>query len=257
MTEIMQPAGKTRLDRLLVERGLQETRQKAQAIIMSGRVLVDGKKIEKAGALLDPQSVIEILGPPSRYVGRGGLKLEAALDAFAIDVKGMVFLDIGSSTGGFVDCLLQRGAVRVIAVDAGTNQMDFRLRQDPRVRLHEQTNARHLHWDDIGEIVDGITVDVAFISATLVLPPLVQFSKPGTRLIVLVKPQFEVGKGQVGRGGIVRDDRLRLESAEKVRRCAAALGFDEFNELPCPVLGAEGNREIFITATYRPGKPSS
>jgi 23S rRNA (cytidine1920-2'-O)/16S rRNA (cytidine1409-2'-O)-methyltransferase len=252
MAEFSQPVGKKRLDRLLVERGLQETRQKAQAIIMAGRVLVDGKKVEKAGALLNPDIAIEILGPPSRYVGRGGLKLEAALDAFSIDVHSKVYLDIGSSTGGFVDCLLQRGAARVIAIDAGTNQMDWRLRQDPRVRLLEQTNARYLQWVDIGEIVDGITVDVAFISATLVLPPLVQFSKSGTRLIVLVKPQFEVGKGQVGRGGIVRDDRLRLESVEKVRRAAAGLGFAEFKELPCPVLGAEGNREIFLSAIYRP-----
>src|SRR5512144_1945686 len=135
MGDISQPVGKRRLDRLLVERGLQETRQKAQAIIMSGRVLVDGKKVEKAGALLDPAIGIEILGPPSRYVGRGGLKLEAALDAFDIDVPGKVFLDIGSSTGGFVDCLLQRGAARVIAVDVGVSQIDWRLRQDARVRV--------------------------------------------------------------------------------------------------------------------------
>jgi 23S rRNA (cytidine1920-2'-O)/16S rRNA (cytidine1409-2'-O)-methyltransferase len=245
---------KKRLDRLLVEGGFEETRQKAQAIIMAGRVLVDGKKVVKAGALVDPQCSVEILGPPSRYVGRGGLKLEAALDQFACNVQSKVYMDIGSSTGGFVDCLLQRGARRVIAVDAGTNQMDWRLRQDPRVTLLERTNARYLQWEQIGEKVDGITMDVSFISATLLLPPVVQFCKPGARLIVLVKPQFEVGKGQVGRGGIVRDERLQQESVEKVRRCAAGLGFTDFQTLPCPVLGAKGNREFFLTAVFPPSE---
>jgi 23S rRNA (cytidine1920-2'-O)/16S rRNA (cytidine1409-2'-O)-methyltransferase len=252
MREASPASDKKRLDRMLVERGLQETRQKAQAIIMSGRVLVNGKKVEKAGTLVEAGASIEIQGPPSRYVGRGGLKLEAALDQFAIDVRSRVYLDIGSSTGGFVDCLLQRGAARVIAVDVGTNQMDWRLRQDPRVRLLERTNARYLEWNQVGEQVDGITVDVAFISATMVLPPLVQFSKPGTRLIVLVKPQFEVGKGKVGRGGIVRDEKLHQESVEKVRRSAAALGFGNFQVMLCPVAGAEGNREFFLTAIFAP-----
>lgn len=241
---------KIRLDRLLVERGIEATRQKAQAIIMSGRVLVEGQKVEKAGTLLDEQSSIEVLGSPARYVGRGGLKLEAALDHFSIDPASQVWLDIGSSTGGFADCLLQRGAARVVAVDAGTNQLDWRLRQDERIKVLERTNARYLEWPQIGELVDGITVDVAFISATLVLPALVQFSKPNTRLLVLVKPQFEVGKGQVGRGGIVRDEKLRQECVEKIQRCAAGLGFADFRSMPCPVLGAEGNREFFLTAVF-------
>lgn len=243
-------SGKVRLDRLLVERGLEETRQKAQAIIMSGRVLVNGTKIEKAGTLVDPEAPLEVIGSPSRYVGRGGLKLEAALDHFAIDVTGQVWLDIGSSTGGFMDCLLQRGALGVIGVDAGTNQLDWRLRQDLRVTLLERTNARYLQWEQIGEKVDGITVDVSFISATMVLPPAVQFCKPGTRLLVLVKPQFEVGKGQVGRGGVVRDETLHRQSLEKVRRAAAELGFMNLQSMPCPVLGAEGNREFFLTGVY-------
>ena len=206
---------KLRLDRLLVERGLEATRQKAQSLIMAGRVLVDGRKVEKAGTQIAPDTAVEVIGSRLRYVGRGGLKLEAALIAFQIDVQSQTWLDIGSSTGGFADCLLQHGAARVIAVDAGTNQMDWRLRQDPRIRLLERTNARYLEWEKIGEKVDGITVDVAFISATLVLPPVVQFCRSGTRLIVLVKPQFEVGRRQVGRGGIVRDEKLHQESVEK------------------------------------------
>ncbi len=250
MGEALPQSGKKRLDRLLVERCMEETRQKAQAIIMSGRVLVDGKKVEKAGTLVDEQASVEVLGSQARYVGRGGLKLEAALDQFAIDVHSQVWLDIGSSTGGFVDCLLQHGAARVIAVDAGTNQLDWRMRQDPRVKLLERTNARYLEWEQIGEKVDGITVDVAFISATLVLPPAVQFCNLGTRLLVLVKPQFEAGKGQVGRGGIVRDDKIRQEAVEKVRRCAAGLGFTNLVTMPCPVLGAEGNREFFVTGIF-------
>ena len=248
------PSRKKRLDRLLVERGLEDTRQKAQAMIMAGRVLVNGEKVEKAGTLVQSECAVEILGRPSRYVGRGGMKLEAALEHFRCDVRSKVFLDIGSSTGGFVDCLLQHSAERVIAVDAGTNQMDWRLRQDPRVRLLERTNARYLRWEQIGEKVDGITVDVSFISATLVLPALAQFAKPGAQLIVLVKPQFEVGKGQVGRGGIVRDEKLQRDSVTKVQECTAGLGFTDFQILPCPVLGATGNREFFLAAIFSAGK---
>ncbi|MBI3895125.1 MAG: TlyA family RNA methyltransferase [Acidobacteria bacterium] len=239
-----------RLDRLLVERGYLETRQKAQAAVMVGRVFVDGRKVEKAGTLVAPDCSIEVLGPPSRYVGRGGLKLEAALEQLSWDVRGQVFLDIGSSTGGFVDCLLQRGVSRVHAVDVGSGQLDWRLRQDPRVHLLEGVNARYLSWERIGETVDGITMDVSFISATMILPQLLQFTRPGTRLLVLVKPQFEVGKGQVGKGGIVRDPAQQQEAVAKVRRCAAALGFADFQEMPCPVLGAAGNQEFFLASIF-------
>lgn len=242
--------GKKRLDRVLVERGLEETRQKAQALIMAGRVLVDGKKVEKAGTLVHSESSIEVLGPPSRYVGRGGIKLEAALEQFSIDVRSKVYLDIGSSTGGFVDCLLQHGAARVVAVDVGTRQMDWRLRQDPRVKLLEGTNARYLKWEQVGEKVDGITVDVAFISATLVLPPAAQFAKRGTRLVVLVKPQFEAGKRQVGRGGIVRDEKVHQECVAKVRLCAERLGFRDFRTMPSPISGAKGNREFLLSGIF-------
>ncbi|HEV8524428.1 MAG TPA: TlyA family RNA methyltransferase [Terriglobales bacterium] len=241
-----------RLDRLLVERRLLETREKAQALIMAGRVRVEGTTIDKAGALVHPESSVEIVGPSSRYVGRGGLKLEAALEHFHWGIDSKVILDIGSSTGGFVDCLLQHGAARVIAVDVGTGQLDWRLRQDPRVRLLERTNARYLRWEEIGEKVDGITMDVSFISATQILPVVVQFSKPGARLLVLVKPQFEVGKGEVGKRGIVRDEQKQRQAVAKVRGCVEQLGFTELQEMACPVLGAEGNREFFLTGVFSP-----
>ena len=238
-----------RLDRFLVEHGLVETRQKAQALIMAGQVLVEGRKAEKAGALVKPDAAVEVRESP-RYVGRGGLKLEPVLDQFEWEVHGKVFLDIGSSTGGFVDCLLQRGAERVHAVDVGGGQLHWKLRQDPRVQVHEGVNARYLHRGQIGETVDGITVDVSFISATMILPLLVQFARPGTRLLVLVKPQFEVGKGQVGKGGIVRDASKQETCVTKVRECAAGLGFGGFEELPCPVRGAEGNQEFFLSGIF-------
>jgi len=242
-------APRVRLDRLLVDKGIAETRQKAQALIMAGQVLLAGKRAEKAGELVRPESAVEVLAT-ERYVGRGGLKLEAALDRFDWDVAGKTFLDIGSSTGGFVDCLLQRGAERVHAVDVGGGQLHWRLRQDPRVRLHEGVNARYLHWGQIGETVDGITVDVSFISATMILPLLTQFARKGTRLLVLVKPQFEVGKGQVGKGGIVREPDKQAASVAKVRDCAEGLGFAGLEDFPCPVLGAEGNQEFFLSGTY-------
>ena len=240
---------KKRLDRLLVEKELTETRQKAQAVIMAGRVFVDGKRVEKAGALVEPDSRLEVL-EGARYVGRGGLKLEAALEHFGWDVKGKVFLDIGSSTGGFVDCLVQHGAERVNAVDVGAGQLHWRLRQDSRVRLLEGVNARYLRWEQIGETVDGITMDVSFISATLILPRLVPFARPGTRLLVLVKPQFEVGKGQVGRGGVVREASKQAAAVAKVRQCAAGLGFANLEEFPCPIRGMEGNQEFFLSGVF-------
>ena len=245
-----------RLDRVLTERGLAESRQKAQGLILAGSVLVDGRKIDKAGTLVAPTAQIELAAPQLRYVGRGGLKLEAALEALAWDAAGWVVLDIGSATGGFVDCLLQRGAARVIAVDVGAGQLDWKLRQDPRVRLLAHANARYLRWEQIGEQVDLITMDVSFISATLILPALIPFARPGTRLLLLVKPQFEVGKGRVGRGGIVRDAGLHREAVERVRECAARLGFENFRVLPSAVLGAEGNQEFFLAAYYN-GPPQA
>jgi len=217
---------------------------------MAGRVQVNTMRMEKAGALVGADSAITIQEPASRYAGRGGLKLEAALDRFAWAVRSHIFLDIGSSTGGFVDCLLQRGAARVHAVDVGIGQLDWRLRQDPRVRRLEGVNARYLQWEQIGETVDGITMDVSFISATLILPRLVPFAKPSTRLLVLVKPQFEVGKGQVGKGGIVREEAKQQESVAKVSQCAAALGFTQLETMPSPLRGASGNQEFFLSGTF-------
>ena len=241
---------KIRLDRLLVDKSLTETRHKAQATIMAGLVMIDGKRMDKAGALVNPSANVLITGPAIPFVGRGGLKLAAALDHFALDVCGQTFLDIGSSTGGFIDCLFQRGAVRVHAVDVGSGQLDWRLRQDSRVHLLEGVNARYLTWELIGEVVEGISVDVSFISVTMILPRLVQFCRTGTRLLILVKPQFEVGKGEVGKGGIVRDPLKHLQSLSRIRDCAARLGFQNLQDFPCPVLGAAGNQEFLLTGIY-------
>ena len=202
---------KLRLDKLLLERSLTTSRERAQALILAGKVLVNGQKVEKAGAGVDASADIRLLGEDLKYVSRGGLKLEAALTHWQIDVAGKVCLDVGTSTGGFTDCLLQRGALRVIAVDTGHGQIDFRLRQDSRVHLLEKTNARYLTPEQVGELVDVVVMDVSFISATLVLPAVVAAAFPppeerrGRQIIVLVKPQFEAGREQVGKGGIVRD----------------------------------------------------
>ncbi len=201
---------KVRLDKLLLERGLTTSRERAQALILAGKVLVNGQKIEKAGAGVEGSADIRLLGEDLKYVSRGGLKLEEALKHWQIDVAGKVCLDVGTSTGGFTDCLLQHGAARVIAVDTGYGQIDFRLRQDTRVRLLEKTNARYLTLQQVGEGVDLIVMDVSFISATLVLPAVIAAAFPPERhgrrqIVVLVKPQFEAGREQVGKGGIVRD----------------------------------------------------
>ena len=237
---------KIRVDRLLVERGLAESREKAQALLLAGQILVGGQKAAKAGQLVQPDAVVAVVGPVLQYVGRGGLKLEAALDRFAVGVRDAVCLDVGSSTGGFTDCLLQRGARRVYAVDVGTGQLDWRLRQDPRVVVRERTNARYLAWDAIGEAVDLVTCDVSFISVTLILPALAQFLHPGSRMVVLAKPQFEAGREQVGKGGIVRDPRVHQEVVEKVSRAVQSLGFEQVEAMESPVLGAEGNREFLV-----------
>jgi 23S rRNA (cytidine1920-2'-O)/16S rRNA (cytidine1409-2'-O)-methyltransferase len=240
------PKSRNRLDRAILERGLAETREKAQALIMAGEVLVDGQKAAKAGQLVAPENVIEILAK-LRYASRGGLKLEAAIESFGIDVVGLVAADFGSSTGGFTDCLLQRGATRVHAIDVGTGQLDWKLRNDPRVVVHEGVNARYLEVTDLGEPVDLAVCDVSFISATLILPAMVRVLKaePGTAIVVLVKPQFEVGKGQVGKGGIVRDSSQHEAVCAKLRAAVAELGFDtQMRE--SPITGAEGNKEFLL-----------
>jgi len=247
---------KLRLDKLLVERGLAATRERAQALILAGKVLVNEQKIEKSGAQLEPDAAIRLLGEDLKYVSRGGLKLEQALRHWNVDVTNKVCLDVGASTGGFTDCLLQSGAAHVIAIDTGYGQMDFKLRQDPRVRLHEKTNARYITSHDIGEMVDLIVVDVAFISATLVLPPVVSAAFPaaeerqGRQIIVLVKPQFEAGREFVGKGGIVRDEAAQLASVEKVKKSLTELGCSSLDVIDSPILGAEGNREFLLRAVF-------
>jgi 23S rRNA (cytidine1920-2'-O)/16S rRNA (cytidine1409-2'-O)-methyltransferase len=248
---------KLRLDKLLVDRGLAASRERAQALILAGKVLVNDQKIEKAGAQVEAEAGVRLLGEDLKYVSRGGLKLERALDHWQIDVAGKVCLDVGASTGGFTDCLLQAGAVRVVAVDTGYGQMEFRLRQDPRVRLREKTNARYLTADAVGEKVDLIVIDVAFISATLVLPAVINAALPqsleeraGRQVIVLVKPQFEAGREFVSKGGIVRDEAAQLASVEKVRRTLLGLGCSRTEVIDSPILGAEGNREFLLLGAF-------
>ena len=248
---------KLRLDKLLLERGLAGSRERAQALILAGKVLVNGQKIEKSGAPVEGDSEVRLLAEDLKYVSRGGLKLEKALEHWKIDVAGKICLDVGASTGGFTDCLLQHGAARVIAVDTGHGQIDFRLRQDPRVRLLEKTNARYLTREQIGEYVDFIAMDVAFISATLVLPAVISAAFPeapsgriGRNIVVLVKPQFEAGREQVGKGGIVRDEAAQLAAVETVRQEIVSLGFTKTDVIDSPILGTEGNREFLLYAVF-------
>ncbi len=244
----MKTPGRQRLDQLLLERGLAESRAKAQALVLAGEVFVDGQKAAKPGHAVSVDSRIELAGRLP-YVSRGGLKLAAALDHFGIDVTARVCLDTGASTGGFTDCLLQRGAARVYAVDVGAGQLDWKLRTDPRVVLRENINARYLRFEDIGEQVDLAVCDVSFISVTLVLPALVPLLKETGEMVILVKPQFEVGRGQVGKGGIVRDPQLHAEACAKVEDAVRAAGFSTAL-MESPILGAEGNREFLLHARH-------
>ena len=239
---------KTRLDRLLVERGLADSREKAQALIMAGEVLLNGQKAAKSGQTVDADAALEVLARPP-FVSRGGFKLAAALREFAIDVAGQTCLDIGSSTGGFTDVLLQAGAARVHAVDVGAGQLDWKLRNDQRVAVHEGINARELRFEEIGELVSLITCDVSFISVTLILPAIVPLLRDGGQMVILIKPQFEVGKGQVGKGGIVRDGALHRAACERVESAVKELGFHT-SVMDSPILGAEGNREFLLHARH-------
>ena len=246
---------KSRLDKILVDRGLVASRERAQALILAGKVLINEQKIEKSGAQVEEDCTIRLLGDDLKYVSRGGVKLESALTHWSIDVNGKICLDVGASTGGFTDCLLEHGAGRVIAVDTGYGQMDFRLRQDPRVRLLEKTNARFLTHVALGEYVEFIAVDVSFISATLILPAVIGSAFAADRpsrgeIVVLVKPQFEAGREHVGKGGIVRDATAQLASLEKVRTALTQLGATKTDSIHSPILGAEGNREFLLYALF-------
>ncbi len=248
---------KVRLDKLLVDRSLAVSRERAQALILAGKVLVNDQKLRKAGAEVEENAAVRLLGEDLKYVGRGGLKLERALEHWRIDINGKICLDVGASTGGFTDCLLQHGASRVIAIDTGYGQMNFGLRHDPRVRLLEKTNARYITRELIGEEVDFIAVDVAFISAVLVLPTVIDAAFPASstgrtarQIVVLVKPQFEAGREFVGKGGIVRDEAVQLAAVEKAKKCLLELGCHHTDVTESPILGAEGNREFLLLGTF-------
>jgi len=240
---------KNRLDTLLVEKELSPTRARARSLIMQGAVFVDGERVDKAGALVKTSSEITVKDSSQKYVSRGGLKLERALNEFGIDVSGVIALDIGASTGGFTDCLLRQGARRVYAVDVGYGQLDWKLRNDPGVVVLEKINARYLKPEDIAENVNIAVVDVSFISLTIVIPPLKALLHPGGRLVALIKPQFEVGKGQVGKGGIVRDDAKHQEVIDKITSFLKQIGFTVQGVIPSPILGARGNKEFLISAS--------
>jgi len=240
-----------------VDRGLAASRERAQALVLAGKVLVNDQKLEKSGAQVAEDCAIRLLDQDLRYVSRGGLKLERALDHWQIMVQRKVCVDIGASTGGFSDCLLQHGAARVIAVDTGYGQMDFKLRQHTQVRLLEKTNARYLTRDAIGEAADLVLMDVSFISATLVLPAVVGAAFPesqdmrhGRQIVILVKPQFEVGREHVGKGGIVRDDAAQFAAVEKVRTALLGLGAATTDVIESPILGAKGNREFLLYGVF-------
>jgi 23S rRNA (cytidine1920-2'-O)/16S rRNA (cytidine1409-2'-O)-methyltransferase len=237
---------RTRLDRLLVTRGLAPTREKAQAMILAGSVSVDGRRVDKAGAPVEETADVTVTGPPHPYVSRGGVKLAAALDRFRIDPSGLVCLDVGASTGGFTDCLLQRGAVKVYAVDVGYGQLDAKLRGDPRVILREKVNARSLSRQDVPEPVGLAAIDVSFISTRLVLPAVVPLVVSGGFVVVLVKPQFEAGPADVGKGGVVRDPEVHRRVVDEVLARAPEWGARPVGVEPSPLLGPKGNREFFV-----------
>ena len=242
-----------RLDLLLVERGLAESPEKAGALILAGEVEVDGKRADKAGTPFPGNAKIKIISRHQKYVSRGGFKFEGALKDFAIRPTGKVCLDVGSSHGGFTDCLLQRGAARVYAVDVNVEQLDWKLRQDTRV-IPVKRNARELIAEDIPELVDLVTVDVSFISALQVIEPAATFAKPGATFVVLIKPQFELPRDKVGPGGIVKSKKFHERAVLSVRKGLKPLGLKFLKARPSCLLGAEGNQEYFLHARKNPGR---
>ena len=251
---------KVRIDKLLVERGLVPSRERAQAMVLSGRVLVNEQKVEKAGAAVDPEAQIRLLGDDLKYVGRGGLKLAAALENWKIDLNGRSCMDVGASTGGFTDCMLQHGAAEVMAVDTGYGQIHARLRSDSRVKLLEKTNARYLTQENLIQAearlpIEFIAIDVSFISVTLVLPAVLASAfvpADGTRreAVILIKPQFEVGRDLVGKGGIVKDEQAQQGAVLKIRQKVEELGGQHIELMESPILGMEGNREFLLHALF-------
>jgi 23S rRNA (cytidine1920-2'-O)/16S rRNA (cytidine1409-2'-O)-methyltransferase len=240
--------GKIRVDQLLVERGLAESGERARALILAGHVVINGQRSDKPGHSVATDSQVELL-ERMPYVSRGGLKLAGALDHFAMDVIGRVCLDVGSSTGGFTDCLLQRGAARVWSIDVGHGQLDWKLRHDARVVVREGVNARYLQPADFPEKFDLAVCDASFISSTLLIPVVVPLLAESGEMVILVKPQFEVGRGQVGKGGIIRDPELHRAACDRIRACVEALDF-RTQIVESPILGAEGNREFLLYAQH-------
>jgi 23S rRNA (cytidine1920-2'-O)/16S rRNA (cytidine1409-2'-O)-methyltransferase len=237
-----------RLDRLLAERGLAPSRQRAAALIIEGKVRVDGQRARKAGQTVAPDARVEVLEEHEAYVSRGGIKLAGALDFFCLSVAGLVAMDVGASTGGFTDCLLQRGVRRVYAVDVGYGQLAWKLRQDQRVVAIERTNVRYLTREEVPEPVDLATIDTSFISLTKVIPRVVEFLKEGGRLLALIKPQFEVGRGLVGKGGVVREPGLHQRVVSELECFCRDQGLAVEGVTESPLLGPKGNREFFLSA---------
>ena len=243
---------KQRLDLMLVAKGLAPSRTRAQAMVMAGKVLVNNRPVDKPGYSVSPNDTVDLKGTDIAYVSRGGLKLETALHNLELDVTGAVCIDVGASTGGFTDCLLQHGAERVYAVDVGYGQLAWKLRQDSRVIVIERTNVRHMAPDAVPTPVDLVTIDVAFISLKIVVPAIVKFLKPAASILALIKPQFEVGKGQVGKGGVVREPELHQQVIMDLSDFFGTLRLTPQSVYPSPVLGPKGNREFFILLKNRP-----
>jgi 23S rRNA (cytidine1920-2'-O)/16S rRNA (cytidine1409-2'-O)-methyltransferase len=237
---------KERLDKLLVEKGMVQSRERARALIMEGRVTVDGHTLEKTGTLVKLDAHVQIQGEDLPYVSRGGLKLEAALKAFGVDPEGKVVIDVGASTGGFTDCVLQKGAKKVYAIDVGYGQLAWKLQKDPRVINLERRNIRYLKREEVSEEADLILVDTSFISIEKFLPHLVGFLKEEGDLLCLIKPQFEVGKGEVGKGGVVKDSKLHQKVVDRISQFGRELGFTVRGITESPLLGPKGNKEFFI-----------
>lgn len=247
---------KVRADQLLCERGLAETRSQARALIMAGQVYIAdddppqaSDRVEKAGRTFSPDTNLILKKQGNRFVSRGGLKLEGALEDFSLDVTGLKILDIGASTGGFTDCALKRGAVHVTAVDVGYGQLDWRLRDDPRIKVLERTNARYLTAGQFNIDFDMVLIDVSFISLSLILPAIKNLVKPGGYILALVKPQFEVGREKVGKGGVVRDEKSRLEAVDRVAGRAREIGLKVWGQSPSRLKGPKGNQEYFLLFT--------
>jgi 23S rRNA (cytidine1920-2'-O)/16S rRNA (cytidine1409-2'-O)-methyltransferase len=237
---------KERLDKLLVEKGMVQSRERARALIMEGRVTVDGQALEKPGTLVKMDDLLQIQGEDLPYVSRGGLKLEAALKAFEVDPEGKVVIDVGASTGGFTDCVLQKGAKKVYAIDVGYGQLAWKLQRNPRVINLERRNVRYLKREEVPEEADLILVDTSFISIEKFLPHLLGFLKEGGGLLCLIKPQFEVGKGEVGKGGVVKDSKLHQKVVDRISRFSRELGLTLRGIIESPLLGPKGNKEFFI-----------